>query len=75
MKQAIEITKQANIFIVIGTSLNVFPAASLIEYTRNICEIYYIDSNPNYLGNKKVRVIQEKATIGTVDLVNKLLML
>lgn len=75
MRQAIETTKQADIFIIIGTSLNVFPAASLINYTKNTCKVYYIDSKPNYLGNKKIKIMQEKATIGTKMLVNKLMML
>lgn len=35
----------ADIFIIIGTSMNVYPAASLIEYLPNDCDVYLIDPN------------------------------
>ncbi len=43
MIDAISITKKADIFIVIGTSLNVYPAASLLNYTNNAKRIILID--------------------------------
>lgn len=46
IEQAIEYTGQADIFIVIGTSLNVYPAAGLLNYVRRGVPIYLIDPKP-----------------------------
>ncbi|MCM1021298.1 MAG: NAD-dependent deacylase [Muribaculum sp.] len=43
---AVRIVEQADIFVVIGTSLNVYPAASLLHYVKPGVPIYYIDPNP-----------------------------
>lgn len=43
---AIEIVEQADYLIVIGTSLQVYPAAGLIEYAKIDIPIFYIDPNP-----------------------------
>lgn len=43
---AIELVQDADIFVVIGTSLNVYPAAGLLNYVRKGAKIYYIDPNP-----------------------------
>ena len=57
-QKAQEIVKNSDILIVIGTSLQVYPAAGLINYTRENILIYYIDPNPasisNAPGNLKV---------------------
>lgn len=46
IEPAIEMVQQADIFVVIGTSLNVYPAAGLLRYVRPGAEVYYIDPNP-----------------------------
>lgn len=46
IEPAIELVEQADIFVVIGTSLAVYPAASLLHYVRPGTPIYYIDPNP-----------------------------
>ncbi len=43
---AIEMTRQADIYVVIGTSLNVYPAAGLLHYVRPGVPIYLIDPKP-----------------------------
>jgi NAD-dependent deacetylase len=43
MDQAVKLTKQADIFLIIGTSLAVYPAASLIDYTKADCQLFLID--------------------------------
>lgn len=43
---AVKLVEQADIFVVIGTSLNVYPAASLLHYVRPGTPTYYIDPNP-----------------------------
>lgn len=60
---AIELTETADIFVIIGTSLQVYPAASLIGYVKDSCKIYYIDPNPAAVPSS-VTVINKGASEG-----------
>ncbi len=71
MIDAISITKKADILIVIGTSLNVFPAASLMNHTENAKRIILID--PEAEERKEIETLKKKATIATPKLVKELL--
>lgn len=72
MDTAIEITSKADVFLVIGTSLAVYPAAGLLEYTNPTTPIYVIDPNkPELLSNKNITFIEEKATVGVEEYINK----
>lgn len=63
--RAIELTSEADIFVVIGTSLAVYPAAGLIDCVRPGTPIYYIDPNPAPVDpSRGITVIPEKATQG-----------
>lgn len=74
MAEAIEIVNKADILIITGTSLQVYPAAELIDYANNDCEIYIIDPNtPNVRNRKNMFFIKEKATLGLPKLVNRLI--
>lgn len=74
MDRAIEETKSATIFIVIGTSLNVYPAASLLHYIPKSTPIYLIDPKEvNIPSNKQIQFIQKIATEGMKDLKKLLL--
>jgi NAD-dependent deacetylase len=67
-------TEQADIFIVIGTSLNVYPAASLIQFVPDKAVMYLIDPNSGQLPYvKRLEIINENAGIGTPSLVERLL--
>ena len=57
----------ADIFIIIGTSLNVYPAAGLVQYTRPDIPIYLIDPNPISAGSR-VKQIQKGASEGMREL-------
>lgn len=46
IEPAIDLVQEADIFVVIGTSLNVYPAAGLLHYVRKGVPVYYIDPNP-----------------------------
>jgi NAD-dependent deacetylase len=48
---AIDIVKQADYVIVIGTSMQVYPAAGLIDYARPDIPVFYIDPNPAQITN------------------------
>jgi len=71
MDLAIDKVIQASVFIIIGTSLNVFPAASLIDYAINAERIIIIDPNSSYFDG--IEIIYEKATEAVPKLVNELL--
>lgn len=45
MENAVNLVSDADIFLVIGTSMQVYPAASLIHYVPDYCEIFVIDPN------------------------------
>lgn len=62
---------EADIFVVIGTSLAVYPAAGLIQCVRPGTPIYYIDPNPapSAMGMPGVTVIRATATEGMRQLV------
>jgi NAD-dependent deacetylase len=69
IEPAIELVQTADIFVVIGTSLAVYPAASLINYTRPGIPLYYIDPNPAMIGKiPNLTVIQQPATTGMREL-------
>jgi NAD-dependent deacetylase len=71
MEVAIHKVNQASIFIIIGTSLNVFPAASLIDHAINAERIIIID--PNLSSYDGVEIICEKAKKAVPKLVDELL--
>jgi len=67
MVEAAEICAQADYFAVIGTSLNVYPAAGLIDYAPANCPIYLID--PNEVSTyKNFTFIKEPASTGVKKL-------
>ena len=69
------IASQAEIMVVVGTSLNVYPAASLLEYVPTTTPIYFVDPGMPELGIYRDRVehIREKATTGVPKLVDRLI--
>ncbi len=65
---AVKICYAADILIIIGTSMQVYPAASLIDYVQPNTPIYYIDPKPAINDSGKITVISKSATEGTKDL-------
>ena len=65
ISKATEMVKQADLFLIIGTSMNVYPAAGLINYVPNNVPIYVIDPNQPLLNSDRdITFINEKASIG-----------
>ena len=74
MEEAVSIASTADIFVVIGTSLVVYPAASLIDYIPRDIPIYLVDPNEvNAPGYRPVTFIKEKASTGVRTLMKKLI--
>lgn len=67
IEPAAEVVSQADILVIVGTSLNVYPAAGLMHYARAGVPVFYIDPKPAVVGSA-VHVIAEPATKGMVTL-------
>lgn len=72
IEPAIDVVAQADILVIIGTSLAVYPAAGLIHYARRGIPMYYIDPKPAAV-NSAIQIIAEPATIGMFTLAKILL--
>lgn len=72
---AVSIVEKADLLIVVGTSMQVYPAASLMHYAPEHTPVYFIDPNPSINSSDKIEVIAQKASIGVVELVNRLMLL
>ncbi|NBU80516.1 MAG: NAD-dependent deacylase [Flavobacteriaceae bacterium] len=75
LDEAITITERADYLVVIGTSLQVYPAASLIHYANPNVPVFYIDPRPASITNLQnpLEVIAKNATEGLPILREKLL--
>jgi len=74
LEKAAEITLQADILVIIGTSMQVYPAASLINYAQLNTPIYFIDPNPAVNKNdfNNLTIIEDVASSGTDMLIEML---
>ena len=74
LQQAAEITLKADILLVIGTSMKVYPAANLINYTKPDIPIYFIDPEPSIRQDQysNLKIVAENASTGVTKVVNEL---
>lgn len=72
LEKAIDITEQADILMIIGTSMQVYPAASLLQYAPAGTPIYFIDPNPAIAPKENLTILAEKATTGVPKVVEEL---
>jgi NAD-dependent deacetylase len=74
LEEAVSISQSADFFAVIGTSLQVYPAAGLIGFTRPEIPIFYIDPKPAKIPNLRnpLEIIPMNATDGVLILKTKL---
>jgi NAD-dependent deacetylase len=73
IEKAIEITQSADLFVIVGTSMVVHPAASLLLAVPVDVQTVYIDTNPDVEEGINLLVIKEKATVGVRMLVEECL--
>ncbi len=73
MSRAIEIASEADLFLVIGTSMQVYPAASLVQFVPEDSEIFIIDPHLENQYTKSENCYQMSATEGMKNLKKKLL--
>jgi NAD-dependent deacetylase len=71
IEEAIELTEKADIFVIIGTSMNVYPAAGLLNYVPRQADVYLIDPNQvNVSTGRGIHVIQKGASEGVKELIS-----
>ena len=70
---AAALTAQADYILIVGTSMQVYPAASLINYAKPDAQIFFIDPKPNIQSQANLKVYAEKASTGVPTVVTQLL--
>jgi len=68
IEKAVDVCMTADILVIIGTSMQVYPAASLIHYVPENTQTYFIDPKPALETKKNLTVIAETATLGVKKL-------
>ena len=71
--EAVPIVQRADALIVIGTSLQVYPAAGLVDLAKPSAKIYLIDPSPGLRETPGLKIFKESATTGMEKLYNILI--
>lgn len=69
---AAEVVEMADVLIIVGTSMQVYPAAGLVQYTKSETPIYFVDTKPSISKTKRITVFAEKASTGVPKVVELL---
>lgn len=72
MEKAILMVQDADFFVVVGSSLVVYPAASLLHYLPPYMPIYVVDKNIPSISRKSIQYIEKPATEGVPLLIDKI---
>lgn len=73
LEKAATIVSQADYLIIVGTSMQVYPAASLVNYTRNDTHIFFVDPNPSISASDQLTIYAENATSGLKKITEQLM--
>lgn len=71
--KAVEICKTAEILLIIGTSMQVYPAASLMHYVPPQIPIFFIDPKPAISSKQNLTVISDNATVGIKKVIKSII--
>jgi len=72
-EKAMEIVAEAEILMIIGTSMQVYPAAGLVDFAPEGIPVYFIDPKPNIQEKGNLHIIAKKASIGVPQLIQELI--
>ena len=72
METAIELVNASDIIMIVGTSMQVYPAASLVQYAKAHTPIFFIDPNPSIEPSERIKVFAEKATTGVLKAISEI---
>lgn len=64
MDKAIEEVATADVLLIVGTSMQVYPAASLLQFANAHCPVFFVDPKPSLHPSERFRVFAEKASTG-----------
>jgi len=71
LERAVEVVRQADIVLIVGTSLQVYPAASLYRYAREDARIYIVDPSDVPLRESRIIHIKDVATNGVAKFIGE----
>lgn len=72
LESAIPLVEKADVVLIIGTSLQVYPAAGLMQYASPQAKVFYIDPQPASTSSNRITVIAEKASTGVLKAIEML---
>lgn len=73
MEKAIQIVQNTDIILIIGTSMQVYPAAGLVDFAPQSSPIYFVDPQPSISESKRIHIYAENATTGVKKVVENLM--
>lgn len=73
LEDAAILVQKADFCVIIGTSMQVYPASGLIDFVANNKPIYFIDPNPAIKTTSQIKVIAKKATEGMKQIFQELI--
>lgn len=73
IEKAMEVCETADVLMIIGTSMQVYPAASLMHYVKQNTPIYYVDPKPALAQSDNVHVFSENASTGVLKAIQHFL--
>ena len=73
LEPAARLVSEADYILIVGTSMQVYPAAGLIDYAKLTASIHFIDPKPAINARKNLTVYAETATIGVPKVVDLLI--
>jgi NAD-dependent deacetylase len=72
MEKAVLEVETADIIVIVGTSMQVYPAAGLIQYASYNSKIYFVDPNPSISSSERITVFADRATLGVPKVIQQL---
>ncbi len=69
---AIDHVEKADALIIVGTSMQVYPAAGLMQYVSNNAPIYFVDPKPSIDSSNRITVLANNATVGIPKVIKML---
>ncbi|PVH27112.1 SIR2 family NAD-dependent protein deacylase [Sphingobacterium corticibacter] len=71
MDEATTIAEEADVFIVIGTSLQVYPAANLLYHLKSDCKLIFVDPNASQYTVPAQTILIEETAVNSVPILQK----
>ena len=72
MDEAMHYVTEADVLIIVGTSMQVYPAAGLLQFASENVPIFFVDPNPSISSSDRVSVFVEKASTGVPKVITEI---